>query len=250
MQNSVQLLRTVYPSHWGVPPARQTKDLTSLPNGFGEGSSTLARWIQQHLDADSHAALNASYVVRSYISQLMAKVEVISAAVLALGAQQRHQRELDGAVLVPRGWGQNTNGSVGAATGHHALATLKPQSAVAVGMLALLHNLTNQVSQLDGEVSAMASSISDSHQQHEEVLDGAFYRDAQLIVHDKALPDSDLANSVASIQRQLDTLSSVISASEIRDRARQDATFNLVMFVLVVVCGVCVYRVSTIPNTT
>lgn len=42
-----------YPAHWGQPPQVQTRDLRELPAGFGQGSSTLARWIQEHIDADA-----------------------------------------------------------------------------------------------------------------------------------------------------------------------------------------------------
>ncbi|MBC8326066.1 MAG: protease inhibitor I42 family protein [Verrucomicrobia subdivision 3 bacterium] len=41
-----------FPAHWGAPPRLQTKDLRPLPGGYGRGSSTLARWIQQNLDKD------------------------------------------------------------------------------------------------------------------------------------------------------------------------------------------------------
>jgi len=44
-----------FPAHWGPPPQMQTKDLRPLPGEFGMGSSTLATWIQQHLDADAGA---------------------------------------------------------------------------------------------------------------------------------------------------------------------------------------------------
>ena len=41
-----------FPARWGEPPAVQTMDLVALPGGYGEGSSTLARWIQAKLDVD------------------------------------------------------------------------------------------------------------------------------------------------------------------------------------------------------
>jgi uncharacterized protein YfaS (alpha-2-macroglobulin family)/tetratricopeptide (TPR) repeat protein len=44
-----------YPAHWGEPPAIQTRDLRELPAGFGQGSSTLAAWIQQKIDEDAKA---------------------------------------------------------------------------------------------------------------------------------------------------------------------------------------------------
>ena len=42
-------LRPKFPSHWGKPPAAQTKDLVDLPGGFGKGSSTLASWIKENI---------------------------------------------------------------------------------------------------------------------------------------------------------------------------------------------------------
>ena len=38
-----------YPAEWGLPPVAQTRDLVPLPGGYGMGSSTLARWIGQHI---------------------------------------------------------------------------------------------------------------------------------------------------------------------------------------------------------
>jgi len=45
--------RKKYPAHWGDPPRIQTRDLRPLPGGYGMGSGTLARWIQQNLDKDA-----------------------------------------------------------------------------------------------------------------------------------------------------------------------------------------------------
>ncbi|SVC17725.1 uncharacterized protein METZ01_LOCUS270579, partial [marine metagenome] len=42
-----------FPSHWGAPPLRQTRDLRPLPGGYGAGSGTLARWIQENLNKDA-----------------------------------------------------------------------------------------------------------------------------------------------------------------------------------------------------
>lgn len=42
-----------FPRHWGQPPAIQTRDFRPLPGGYGYGSSTLAKWIQQNLDRDA-----------------------------------------------------------------------------------------------------------------------------------------------------------------------------------------------------
>ena len=56
MLNSGRTWRGKYPQHWGQPPQRQTRDLRPLPAGFGMGSSTLAAWIQQHIDEDQKSA--------------------------------------------------------------------------------------------------------------------------------------------------------------------------------------------------
>ncbi len=48
-----QTYRGKYPAHWGEKPQAQTRDLRELPAGFGQGSSTLAKWIQEHIDEDT-----------------------------------------------------------------------------------------------------------------------------------------------------------------------------------------------------
>ena len=61
--SSIEVEGTVYkapngkafPKHWGAPPRIQTRDLRPLPGGYGRGSGTLARWIQQNLDRDAKA---------------------------------------------------------------------------------------------------------------------------------------------------------------------------------------------------
>merc|ERR1712100_922201 len=45
--------RKEFPEHWGPPPRIQTKDLRPLPGGYGRGSSTLAGWIKNNMDADA-----------------------------------------------------------------------------------------------------------------------------------------------------------------------------------------------------
>ncbi len=42
-----------FPANWGAPPLRLTRDLRVLPGGYGRGSGTLARWIQENLDKDA-----------------------------------------------------------------------------------------------------------------------------------------------------------------------------------------------------
>ena len=50
--NAAQTYRGKYPAHWGEKPQVQTRDLRELPAGFGQGSSTLAKWIQDNIDKD------------------------------------------------------------------------------------------------------------------------------------------------------------------------------------------------------
>jgi len=45
-----------FPSHWGTPPEIQTHDYRPLPGGYGNGSSTLASWIEANLKKDQLAA--------------------------------------------------------------------------------------------------------------------------------------------------------------------------------------------------
>lgn len=42
-----------FPAHWGAPPLVQTRDLRPFPGGYGQGSGTLAKWIQTNLDLDA-----------------------------------------------------------------------------------------------------------------------------------------------------------------------------------------------------
>ena len=51
-----------FPAHWGEPPALQTRDLRPLPGGYGQGSSTLAKWIGTNLKNDEKNGLKDSFV--------------------------------------------------------------------------------------------------------------------------------------------------------------------------------------------
>lgn len=42
-----------FPIHWGEPPRLATRDFRPLPGGYGHGSGTLARWIQDNLTRDA-----------------------------------------------------------------------------------------------------------------------------------------------------------------------------------------------------
>ena len=48
-----------FPSRWGPEPAAQTRDYRELPGGYGFGSSTLYRWIEQNMAKDAAAAAPA-----------------------------------------------------------------------------------------------------------------------------------------------------------------------------------------------
>jgi len=48
-----------FPAHWGEPPAAQTMDYQPLPGGYGHGSGTLAKWIQDNLNKDATASASA-----------------------------------------------------------------------------------------------------------------------------------------------------------------------------------------------
>jgi hypothetical protein len=48
-----------FPAHWGEPPKIQTRDYRELPGGYGNGSSTLAKWIEANLAKDAPPATNA-----------------------------------------------------------------------------------------------------------------------------------------------------------------------------------------------
>ena len=41
-----------FPAHWGEPPKKQTRDLRRWPDGYGAGSGTMAKWIQDKMFQD------------------------------------------------------------------------------------------------------------------------------------------------------------------------------------------------------
>jgi hypothetical protein len=51
-----------FPAHWGEPPKIQTMDFVPLPGGYGNGSSTMAKWIAQNLEKDAQKAGGAEAV--------------------------------------------------------------------------------------------------------------------------------------------------------------------------------------------
>jgi len=42
-----------FPAHWGDPPRIQTRDYRPWPGGYGAGSGTVAKWIQEKMDEDA-----------------------------------------------------------------------------------------------------------------------------------------------------------------------------------------------------
>lgn len=45
-----------FPARWGSPPLRQTRDVRPLPGGYGTGSTTLCRWVEEKLKEDATPA--------------------------------------------------------------------------------------------------------------------------------------------------------------------------------------------------
>ena len=73
--NSRNKRKTQFPVHWGEPPLLQTKDMREWPQGYGRGSSTVGRWIQENIDRD---ATTASPLVSSEKKELVDENEVIN----------------------------------------------------------------------------------------------------------------------------------------------------------------------------
>ena len=57
-----------FPPHWGEPPKIQTRDYRPLPAGYGNGSSTLAKWIEENLAKDAATSATDSAVTALYAS--------------------------------------------------------------------------------------------------------------------------------------------------------------------------------------
>lgn len=45
-----------FPANWGKPPEIQTHDYVELPDGYGHGSSSLAKWIAANIEKEKSAA--------------------------------------------------------------------------------------------------------------------------------------------------------------------------------------------------
>ena len=48
-----------FPAHWGDEPRAQTRDLRPLPGGYGMGSGTLAKWIEDKMRIDAAQGVSA-----------------------------------------------------------------------------------------------------------------------------------------------------------------------------------------------
>ena len=66
--------QTHYPTHWGDPPAAQTRDFVPLPKPYGRGSSTLKNWILENQKRDaSKKGANVGPRIRIPASKIPAK---------------------------------------------------------------------------------------------------------------------------------------------------------------------------------
>jgi len=54
-----------FPSHWGEPPAVQTRDFVEWPGGYGHGSGTVAKWIESNMAKDAASGGSAARVLYS-----------------------------------------------------------------------------------------------------------------------------------------------------------------------------------------
>ncbi|HMP83598.1 MAG TPA: hypothetical protein PKA41_12935 [Verrucomicrobiota bacterium] len=51
-----------FPPHWGKPPEIQLRDYVKWPDGYGHGSSTVAKWIEKNIAKDKEGAAAATPV--------------------------------------------------------------------------------------------------------------------------------------------------------------------------------------------
>ncbi len=52
-----------FPEHWGEVPMIQTRDYVEWPDGYGQGSGTVAKWIADHIAQDKVAVEPAAEVL-------------------------------------------------------------------------------------------------------------------------------------------------------------------------------------------
>jgi len=94
-----------YPAHWGAPPRNQTRDFRPLPGGYGQGSGTLATWIQKHLDQDAKASTHPekkkpeagnTEEIRQIEEKIAAMEDLATRARFTAEGFKKHQEELAG----------------------------------------------------------------------------------------------------------------------------------------------------------
>ena len=92
-----------YPAHWGAPPRIQTRDYRPLPGGYGNGSGTLATWIQKNLDQDAKASADPekkkpetgnAVEIRQIEEKIAAMEELATRARFTAEGFKKHQAEL------------------------------------------------------------------------------------------------------------------------------------------------------------
>ena len=49
-----------FPAHWGELPKRQSRDHVELPGGYGEGSSSIRRWIKENMVKDKEGGAGSN----------------------------------------------------------------------------------------------------------------------------------------------------------------------------------------------
>ncbi len=79
-----------FPPQWGPPPAIQTRDYVELPDGYGQGSSTLKNWINANLEKDQpgkQAALASASTTIYTNNFAQAEVGKVPDALMVLGGE-------------------------------------------------------------------------------------------------------------------------------------------------------------------
>lgn len=82
-----------FPEHWGDPPRVQTRDLVPLPGGYGQGSSTLARWIEGNLQADREPLVMPREADGTGAVELQGELKLWHKLTLTLDGPFAHERD-------------------------------------------------------------------------------------------------------------------------------------------------------------
>ncbi len=85
--------RKSFPTHWGQPPQIETRDYVPLPGGFGSGSSTLSRWIQQNLDKDNASRVEPRQPDGKNTVELQGELKQWHKVTLTLDGPYAHERD-------------------------------------------------------------------------------------------------------------------------------------------------------------